>query len=86
MKLLDKKKHKYKTIISYCLKCKKNTESINPNVSKTNNNKTMRLSKCFISDTEKSRFIKKEEANTLLTSLGIKTPLSKTPLLGNALF
>ena len=45
----------------------------------------MRLSKCFISDTEKSRFIKKE-ANTLLTSLGIKTPLSKTPLLGNALF
>ena len=46
----------------------------------------MRLSKRFISDTEKSRFIKKEEANTLLTSLGIKTPLSKTPLLGNALF
>ena len=33
---------------SYCLKCGKNTESINPNVLKTNNGKTMTLSKCAI--------------------------------------
>ena len=32
---------------SYCLKCRKNTESINPRVSKTNG-KTIILSKCAI--------------------------------------
>ena len=31
---------------SYCLKCKKDTENINPRVSKTSNNRTMILSKC----------------------------------------
>ena len=30
---------------SYCLKCIKNTENINPRVLKTNNGKTMLLSK-----------------------------------------
>ena len=30
---------------SYCLKCRKNTENINPRVSKTSNVKTMLLSK-----------------------------------------
>ena len=33
---------------SYCLKCRKNTESINPRVSKTSNSRTMSLSKCAI--------------------------------------
>ena len=28
-------------MLSYCLKCKKNAESINPKVSKTNNGKTI---------------------------------------------
>ena len=28
-------------MLSYCLKCKKNTESINPKVSKTTNGETM---------------------------------------------
>ena len=28
-------------MLSYCLKCKKNTESINPKVSKTTNGKAM---------------------------------------------
>ena len=35
-------------MLSYCLKCKKNTESINPKVLKTSNGKTMLLSKCAI--------------------------------------
>ena len=35
-------------MLSYCLKCKKNTESINSKVSKTTNGKTMDLSKCTI--------------------------------------
>ena len=30
-------------MLSYCLKCKKNTESINPDVLKTTNRKTMIL-------------------------------------------
>ena len=33
-------------MLSYCLKCKQNTENINPKFSKTNNGKTMMLSKC----------------------------------------
>ena len=43
---------------SYCLKCRKNTENINPRVSKTRNGKTMVSSKCAISGSKKSRFIK----------------------------
>ena len=39
-----------------------------------------------ICGSKKSKFIKKQEANELLSSLGIKTPLSKIPLLGNILF
>ena len=31
---------------SYCLKCRKNTENINPRVSNTSNNRKMILSKC----------------------------------------
>ena len=46
-------------MLSYCLKCKKNTESTNPRISKTKNGKTMILSKCAICPTKKSKFIKK---------------------------
>ena len=46
---------------SYCLKCKKNTENINPKVSKTINGKTMLLSKCVICGSKISRFIKIKE-------------------------
>ena len=43
---------------SYCLKCRKNTENINPGVSKTSRGRTMVLSNCTICDSRKSRFIK----------------------------
>ena len=46
----------------------------------------MILSKCAIYGSKKSRFIKKQEAKGLLSKLGIKTPLSKLPLLGDTLF
>ena len=72
-------------MLSYCLKCKKNTESINPRVSTTSNGRTIILSKCTICGSKKSKFIKKQEAKGLLSSLGIRTPLSKTPLLGDVL-
>ena len=67
---------------SYCLKCRKSTENINPRVSKTSNGKTKLLSKCTICDSKKSRFIKNQEAKGILSNLGIRTPLSKLPILG----
>ena len=73
-------------MLSYCLKCKNNTESINPKVSKTSNSKTMVLSKCAICGSKKSKFIKEQEAKGLLSNLGIRTPLNKIPLLGDILF
>ena len=72
-------------MLSYCLKCKNNTESINPKVSKRSNNKTMILSQCAICDSEKSKFIIEQQAKGLLSNLGIRTPLSKIPLLGDIL-
>ena len=57
---------------SYCLKCRKDTENINPRVSKTSNDKTMVLSKCAIWDSKKSRFIKNQEAKGLLSNNTIK--------------
>ena len=37
---------------SYCLKCRKDTENINPRVSKTSNGRAMVLSKCAICDSK----------------------------------
>ena len=71
---------------SYCLKCRKNTENINPEVLSTSNGKVMILSKCAICGSKKSRFIKHQEAKGLLRKLVIKTSLSKIPLLGDILF
>ena len=71
---------------SYCLKCKKHTKNINPQVSSTSNGKLMILSKCAICGSKKSKFVKKQEASGLLSKLGIKTALSKIPILGDVLF
>ena len=51
----------------------------------TSNGTAMILSKCAICDSKKSRFIKKQEAKGLLSKLGIKTPLSRIPILGDIL-
>ena len=71
---------------SYCLKCKKYTKNINPQVSSTSNGKLMILSKCAICGRKKSTFINKQEESGLLSKLGIKTPLRKIPILGDVLF
>ena len=97
IKLLDKLREliiisslKHKIILSHCLKFKKNTENINPRVSKTSNRKTILLSKYAVCGSKKSRFIKSlknlQEASGLLVSLGIKIPLNKIRLLRNILF
>ena len=46
----------------------------------------MLLSKSEKSRSKKSRFIKNQEVKGLLSNLGIKTPLSKVPILGDILF
>ena len=71
---------------SYCLKCRKDTENINPKISKTSNGRTMVLSSCAICGSKKSRFIKNQELKGLLSNLGIRTPLSKVPLWGDTSF
>ena len=70
-------------MLSYCLVCKKNTENKDSKMIKTKNDRLMLSSKCIICGNKKSRFIKKQEAKGLLSNLGIKTPLSKIPLLGD---
>ena len=73
-------------MLSYCLKCRRNTEIINPKVSKTTNGKAMILSRCAVCGSKKSKFIKQKEAKGLLSNLGLKTPLNKIPVLGDILF
>ena len=71
---------------SYCLKCKKDTENINPRVSNISNGRTTILSKCAICGSKKSRFNKDQEAKGLLRNLVFRTPLSEVIILGNILF
>ena len=66
---------------TYCVKCKKDTENIDPKMLKTKNNRLVMQSKCSVCGITKSRFVKKQEAKGLSTNLGIKKPLSKIPLL-----
>ena len=46
----------------------------------------MILSNCSKCGSKKSRFIKNQEAKGLLSNLGIRTLLSKVPILGDILF
>ena len=48
---------------------------------RTKNNRLIMQSKCPVCGIKKSRFVKEQEAKVLLSNLGIKTPLSKIPLL-----
>ena len=66
----------------YCLSCRKYAD---PRIVKSKNERSMIQSNCAICGSKKSRFIKKQQAKGLLSNLGIKTPLSKVPLL-NILF
>ena len=63
------------------LKCRKNKGSKNTKVAKTKNRR-MLLSKCAVCDSKKLKFIKEQEASGLLSTLGIKIPLSKITLVG----
>ena len=69
----------------YCLKCRKDTENIDPKMVRTKSNRLIMQLKCSVFGIKKSRFAKEQEAKDLLSNLEIKTPLSNIPLL-NFLF
>ena len=74
-------------MLLYCLKCRKNTESMNlQKVVKIENGRITLSSKCPLSDSKKFKFIKGQEASGKWSSLGIKTSLCKIPLVGPLLF
>ena len=65
-------------MLTFCVKCRKNTENVDSKALKTKNGRSMLLSKCAVCGCKKSRFMKEQE--------GFKTSLSKIPLLGDILF
>ena len=67
------------------MKCRNDTENIDPKMVRTKNNRLIMQSKCFNCGIKKSRFVKEQETKGLLSNLGIKTLSSKVPLL-NVLF
>ena len=70
---------------TYCLVCRKYSKNINPKIVRNRQNRSMIQSNCAICGSKKSRFIKEQQAMGIKSNLGIKTPLSKVPLL-NILF
>ena len=70
---------------TYCFKCRRDTENIDPDMFRIKNNKLIMETKCSNCGNKKLRFVKEQEAKSLLSNLGIKTPLSKILLL-NVLF
>ena len=77
-------KSKYK-LKSYCLKCRKDIENINPNF------RILEMIKQWyyqyaICGSKKSRLFKNQEPRGLLSNLGLRTPLSKVPILADILF
>ena len=53
-------------MLTYCLRCKKDTENVDSKMLKTKNNKPFLLSKCAVWGNTKSRFMKEQEAKGLL--------------------
>ena len=58
-------------MLFYCLKCRKNTESKNPKVVRTENERTILLSKCAMCNSKKSKFLNEQEAKWLLSDLRV---------------
>ena len=71
---------------TYCIVCKKDTENKNPKVFKTENGRWILKSTCSVCKNQKRRFLPKNEGPGLLSSIGLKTPLRKIPVLGDFLF
>ena len=70
---------------TYCVRCRKDTDNIDPKMFRTKNDRLLMQSKCSVCKNKMSRFVKEQEAEGLLSDLGINTPFSKIPLL-NVMF
>ena len=73
-------------MLSYCLKCRKNTDSKNPKVVRTKHGRIVLQLKSSVCNSKKSKFLKEQEAQRLLSSIEIKTPLSQITFLGSLFF
>ena len=68
-------------------KCRKNTESKNPKVVKTENRRIMLLTKFSVCNSKKSKFLKEQEARGLLSNLtGIEILILSDLFIINTLF
>ena len=68
-------------MLTYSVKCREKTEKLNSKIFKTEYGRLILQSKYSECRIKKSGFLKDQEARGLLSNLGIKTPLSKIPLL-----
>ena len=66
---------------TYSVKCRTKTENLDSKIFKTKNDRLTMQSKCTVYGFKKSRFLKEQEAKSLLSNLGIRIPLSKISLL-----
>ena len=74
-------------MFTYCLKCRKNTESKNPKVVRTKNGGIILLSKYSVCNSKNLAFIDKEEIRRSLRNLtGVKIPIKIDLSLRNTLF
>ena len=72
-----------------CLKCKSQTDTVKPDVKqmeyKTKTGKLVKSlvlkSNCSVRSTKKNKFAPTQEANGLLSLVGIKTPLAKISII-----
>ena len=56
------------------MKCRKNTKNLSSKIFKTKNSRLIMESKCADCGIKKSRFVNEQEAQGLLSNLGIKRP------------
>ena len=83
-------------MVTNCLKCKKKkekktkkkttTKNKDAKMIKTRNGRLALSSKCVVRGNKKSSFVKEQEAKGLISNQGLKTPLSKIPILSEVLF
>ena len=57
---------------TYCVKCRTDTENIDPKMVRTKNNRLIMQSKCSVCGIKMSRFVKEQEAKGLLNNLKLK--------------
>ena len=73
-------------MFAHRLICQKDPENVDSQTLKIKNGRAMLLSKCAICGSKKSRLMKAQEVKGLLSSLGLKTPLSNIPFFGKIFF